>query len=434
MIKFRCTNCNQKISVPETCAGKRVRCAKCKQPTPVPEIDEESAQGKLSIIKFRCPNCNQKIGVTESYAGKRVRCAKCKQPMRVPELQAKAVESGLGSEEIGTDDMFDDNIRPDEMFGDKMLTDELLATEANAPAAKESLRSKALSPEPPSTRPQTFESRAHITGPSTVTSNSAVMGMVKSVGKIPLALATSFGFTLVGAMVWAWVSSLFGARWFDFVDIMVIPVVSLAGFGLIMFIENRSVGIGLLAALIGLFGAISGKAFIAKWVILPEVEKVLTATLSEKPLFRDTILSDFDIKEASVFRKPSEQLLASLIENEKSMFLLGCMQLAEDGEFEEDFAWQVAAAHASGKVSLEKAEEVKVAHEKVDALLNRSSPSEKERIARAQYSKIMERIRKLFMETKIGFMFAFIGTFSLWDLLWFSLGLWGAYKIGAGRD
>jgi len=42
-MKFRCTNCNQKIGVPDEAAGKRCKCTKCNEvqniPTPEPVLD-----------------------------------------------------------------------------------------------------------------------------------------------------------------------------------------------------------------------------------------------------------------------------------------------------------------------------------------------------------------------------------------------------------
>jgi predicted Zn finger-like uncharacterized protein len=434
MIKFTCSNCSKKISTPDKSAGKRGKCPQCGHILRVPTPHKEILQDDQTIIKFRCPHCNQKIAVTENYIGKRVKCAKCRQPFKVPEPQKEVEKKDTVPGNIESDEKFDKDMGIADIFGEKSLTDELLAAEANAPAIEQELQLKPVTPESISRQAQTFEAGVYSDDHSyTVDSGAAARG-IKNMGKIPLAIVASFGFTLVGAMIWAWFSSLFGANWFGFVDIMVIPVIALAALGLIIFIENRNMGIGLLAALIGLSGAVSGKAFIAKWAILPEMEKILTAELSEKPIFRDTILSDFDINKILAFKKPSDQLLANLVENENSMFLFVCMQLAENGEFELEFAWQVAAAHASGKVPLEKAEEIKVANEKVEAMLKSSGPGEKERIVRAQYSKVMERVRKLFMETEIGFVIAFIATFSLWDLLWIPMGLWSAYKIGAGRD
>ena len=43
MIKFRCKNCNQKISVPEIHAGKKGRCPKCKSIVVIPQPDKAAA-------------------------------------------------------------------------------------------------------------------------------------------------------------------------------------------------------------------------------------------------------------------------------------------------------------------------------------------------------------------------------------------------------
>lgn len=91
MIKFKCSNCNYNIGVPENYAGKRVLCPKCKAPTRVPESAGKTSTQESGIIKFRCPNCNQKIGVTPDYAGKLVRCSKCKNPLRVPQAPSSTV-------------------------------------------------------------------------------------------------------------------------------------------------------------------------------------------------------------------------------------------------------------------------------------------------------------------------------------------------------
>jgi hypothetical protein len=41
---------------------------------------------------------------------------------------------------------------------------------------------------------------------------------------------------------------------------------------------------------------------------------------------------------------------------------------------------------------------------------------------------------KTLAETKIGFFFAFLGSFSFLDLLFFPMGMWSAYKISSGRQ
>jgi hypothetical protein len=47
--------------------------------------------------------------------------------------------------------------------------------------------------------------------------------------------------------------------------------------------------------------------------------------------------------------------------------------------------------------------------------------------------ELLEGTRPI-QETKIGFIFAFIGSFSILDLLFIPVGMWTAYKIGAGKD
>ena len=37
-------------------------------------------------------------------------------------------------------------------------------------------------------------------------------------------------------------------------------------------------------------------------------------------------------------------------------------------------------------------------------------------------------------QTRIGFAMAFIGSFSILDLLFIPMGLWSAYKVGSGKD
>lgn len=85
MIKFRCPNCNQKIGVPERCAGKRAKCAKCHQALQVPEPPKASIQEDSTSIKFHCSSCNQKLNAPSDLTGKAVSCPRCKERIRVPE-------------------------------------------------------------------------------------------------------------------------------------------------------------------------------------------------------------------------------------------------------------------------------------------------------------------------------------------------------------
>jgi len=44
------------------------------------------------MIKFRCSNCNQKIGVTDDSAGKRCKCTKCEKILKIPTPDPKIEE------------------------------------------------------------------------------------------------------------------------------------------------------------------------------------------------------------------------------------------------------------------------------------------------------------------------------------------------------
>jgi DNA-directed RNA polymerase subunit RPC12/RpoP len=454
MINFRCSHCQQKIGAPDTYAGKRVRCAKCRQPIRVPDAQQAAEQQKSAIIKFRCPNCNQKIGIAQKYAGKRIRCAKCKNPLRVPELPAKTPQQPTTAETSGGDQMFSDV-----MWGDDALAAAATA-EAGAPPAEEALRLKPPTPLPQTVAqttcpacgaPNRADTQFCITcGETIVVSQPEAAPGISAAAKVPLSLGAAFAFTIGGAIAWTLIAALVGLRWVTF---MAVPVAGLAGVGLVVFTEKRNAALGLLAALIGLFGIICGKVFIAEWVVLPAMEKAMAETEME-----DFSLTDEQVEE----RAKSPYFL----------FRAACFQLVEEGEFDKDFAKKVVATHIDGRAPLGEAEQVKAGMDKVEARLNSWSESEKRDAIRAQHARDVEAMRDLgkalvgalaeateedanvgqtwretareanelvtgertLAETRIGFIFALIGSFCLLDLLFFPMGLWSAYKIGTGRD
>jgi phage FluMu protein Com len=73
MIKFRCKNCNQKISVPQIHAGKKGKCPKCKSVVVVPELKETGpAAGKSGSNDYKLgPNITDAdlsfLNVPEQY-------------------------------------------------------------------------------------------------------------------------------------------------------------------------------------------------------------------------------------------------------------------------------------------------------------------------------------------------------------------------------
>lgn len=70
------------------------------------------------MIKFHCEHCHQKLGVPESFAGKRVRCTSCSQAAEVPPLEIPAshlepLDNVESEDSAWTDEMFGPQDQPD---------------------------------------------------------------------------------------------------------------------------------------------------------------------------------------------------------------------------------------------------------------------------------------------------------------------------------
>ncbi len=450
MIRCQCGHCGYEIKTYDKFAGKRVRCPKCKEALQIPQGEGGAGPEPAAVIKFRCPNCDQKIGAPPSYGGKVVRCAKCKHRLRVPQAPGAAAQpkpqdevaalragheepSADGSTMPGLGDMGD-----------------LLQLEASAPSIEEPLRLKPEMPREPSGAALGLDARSNLRSFDTESEEDEGSGLGKSLCKIPLAIGASIGFTVGAAILWTIIASIIGLNWLHF---LCIPVAGAAGFGLVLFTESRNFGLGLLAALIGLFGIFCGKLFLAKWVVLPEMENPFAIVGEE---FDKSTLTE-------------EQIQANL-ENPKSLFRAACFQLAENGEFDQEFAEKVAQANYDGRAPIGEAEQVQEGMRKVEEAIASWNYEQKRQAIIAQFERdkqmfkdfgkellaaaadanedelpeglrntaretkeLFEGTRSI-QETKIGFTIAFIGSFSILDLLFIPVGMWTAYKIGAGKE
>jgi DNA-directed RNA polymerase subunit RPC12/RpoP len=450
MIRLKCSNCGQKIKTDDKYAGKRVSCPKCKTILQVPQAVGGTSPGQSAIIKFRCPNCDQKIGVSPDYAGKVVKCAKCKHQLRVPQPPGKPAQpqapEGLVSLRVGGEPPAADEGRlPD--LGDM---NDLLQLEASAPAVEDQLQLKPETPREPSGGNLGLEPRSNLQSFDTEDIDDESSGLAKSLCKIPLAIGASIGFTVGAAILWTIIASIIGLSWLHF---LCIPVAGVAGYGLVLFTESRNFGLGLLAALIGLFGIFCGKLFLAKWVVLPQMENPFAIVGEE---YDKSTLTEEQIQEN--------------LEDPKSLFRAACFQLVEYGEFDREFAEKVVQANYDGRAPIGEAKQVQEGMRKVENTLGSWNPEQKREAIIAQFERDKQMFKdfgkellavaadanedelpegfrntaretqELFdgtrsiQETKIGFAFAFIGSFSILDLLFIPVGMWGAYKIGAGKD
>ena len=341
-------------------------------------------------------------------------------------------------DDIDFGNVFDDNV-----------AQQLLAAETNAPEM-ETLRLKPQ--DSPTSSDWTTESKLYKSATSRQTDfeqgpNSAIL---HSAYRIPLALGASIGCTIGAAILWTLLAYFIGLSWLHF---LCIPVAAAAGYGLTLCLESHGAALGLLAAVIGLFGIFCGKLFLAKWVVLPRLENPFAIAAKE---FDEATLDEEQIRER--------------LKDPHLMFTAACFQMAEDGEFDHEFAEKVVQTHYDGRAPIGEAEQITEGIQKVQATLDSWSPQQKRQAVIAQFERekqmfkefgrslltavteaneaeVPEGIRKTARETqdlfegtrpiqqtRIGFAMAFIGSFSFLDLLFIPMGLWAAYKVGAGRD
>jgi len=386
IIKFRCSSCNQKIGLPAQYAGKLVRCAKCSQPTRVPEVKQGPEEDAPTKIKFASPNCNQRFSVADKYAGKQVRCTKCEQVIRVPVPQKEPVLKEPAAADASTGGM----------FGEDISSDDLLAMEARAPSVEDELKVA-----PVARVAQTSETGVQPTGDS-IGAGVASRKTSAIAHSVPLAIGASFGAALLGAVLWAVIARVTGYE----LGIVAWGIGVLAGVGLTLFTEGRSTRLGLLAALFAFLGIMMGKVFIAKWYVMPEMSKQIRQ-----------------------IRFSNEQI-TEVLEDPNMMFTVACLELVDRKEFNEEFAWEVIGVQSGGLSPPEnRRESIESARKRALELLDTWPEDRKRMAARTQLVKMSQKVVE-----RAGFFIALIAAFSLWDLLWFPIALWSAYKIGAGRS
>lgn len=85
VIKFYCSTCEQKLSVPAGLEGQKFSCPNCAAPGHVPgSAPRESGLNGEAIIKFFCLHCGQKLSCESGAEGKSARCPVCGDSTPVP--------------------------------------------------------------------------------------------------------------------------------------------------------------------------------------------------------------------------------------------------------------------------------------------------------------------------------------------------------------
>ncbi len=359
------------------------------------------------MIKFRCGTCNQKLGVPDEWAGKRIRCNRCKESCLVPhppiepqplsnpttamippepELSSQA-DPGLGWPSDLTD----------------LQDGTLLPKEPRRP------------PIPPKTKIPIPEYR--ISRGDEEPGPSRALSLAKGLGKIPLSIGLAFAFALGVAAAWGGIAVVTGFS----INYLAVGVACAAAWGLIALQDDRNVGLGLLAAMIGLVGILCGKYFVAKWAVMPRLQNIVHEQLSQTD-----------------WQTLSREQRNELIHDPVVSYNVLCMQLAENGEFSREIAVDLVIMKIRDEVPDDPSPEVVAAREKVDVAVAEWDSSKKMEALRKQYGPLQQAVADRLLDSKVGTVatlaVAFVATFSLFDLMWFPMALWAAFKIANDSD
>ncbi len=439
MLKFHCPHCDQKIGLPRQYAGKQVRCARCRQTIVVPAVGEQIEATDRGLIRFECSSCKRKLKVSQKHAGRKFKCPKCSAMIIVPQLTDVPVSGSSSTGSTVGDEMFESSAGTGDFIGQ--------LEQAPPPAPQEnslqfqpidkgaagSVRCSSCGALHSPGRKfctlcgQSLTAGASLSPGVAVSSKPAYSGVeadgeTSKKGNMVLGILASVGFAAVGGIIWCVAAKFIGMGWVSF---MAVVVCSLAGAGFYLCTQNRSVGVGILAAVIGFVGILNGKTLIAKYVALSQMKKFMTESAGQfgEP-FGDDAMKD--------------KFYEEMIKDDNMMFAMAAMQLVEDGYVEEELADEILASRPADKKDQEKSDQVKQAEQKINEALDSWSKQKKMEVAQAQYGKVSRKNMNLFMESEVGKTMGFVGAW-LWslscqDFVWFPLGMFCAYKVARGED
>ena len=471
---------------------------------PLSPGDMSTYRKEHTVIKFHCTACSKKIGVPAEFAGRLVKCPGCAQPARVPQPEPELtpednypaaeydqpdhgvqdnppLENDLPEDEpdnIWSDDILEP-LNPQsppqgsahQLSGDTPAYDQLApartCTKCGAAVASDAvlcvscgnrLDGQAAPPMAPST----------LADPQPT---SQTTGTLKKIAGAPLALGVGLGIAILGGIVWALIVKATGYE----LGIVAWAIGVAIGVGIKLCTEKRTVGIGVLAAFLALFGILSGKYFIAKWYIMPMLQEELTQMTEDDALifpvgcwylvdegefteeFADQLIevqsgmespppgreqefADAEVRVLEIIDSwPEEQrpeiikeqvlnlAVREILKDEDQVFELGCWYLVQQGEFTQEFAEELSLMSLSNSnPPAQREEEFTNAKNRVLELIDNWTPEEKTSIAK-QRAKEQADLAMTFVKS-IGMVFAFIGAFGLFDLLWIALAVSSAYK------
>jgi phage FluMu protein Com len=435
MLKFRCPHCDQKIGLSEQYANKQVRCARCKQLLVVPAASTENDSADKAVIRFQCRTCRQKLKVSQKHAGANLKCPKCGTVLVVPQVTEAAalgasssgstISDGLLESGGGTGDFLQELERLGEGAAAKQPESSLQFQQA--PADAPSLRCSSCGAVHSADRKfcslcgqQLTEYAGDGFGPAV--DERAAVGRAVRIDNMAVAILAAALFSIIGGVGWCVAARSVGTGWLSF---MAVGVFCLSGAGFYLCTQNRGVGVGILAVLIGFMGVLNAKTLIAKYVTMPKLKN---------------FMSNSGDKFGNMFDKHpmKDQFYEDMVKNEDFMFAAATMQLAEDGEIEEELVDDIVMKRPADENDVERTQKIKEAKTRIKAAVENWDKEKKKKVAQAQFAKLNQKYMDSFMQSQAGQTFSFVAawfwSFSCQDIVWFPLGMFCAYKIARNED
>jgi ribosomal protein S27E len=437
MIKFRCPHCDQKIGLAQQYAGKQVRCAKCKKALTVPQASTEAEQPDKAVIRFSCSNCPQKLKVSINHAGRKVRCPKCGAALVVPQAQEQE-QLMAGASASGTtvaDDLLESHAGMSEFLSKLEKPPQLIQHNSaikfeQTVGIDNTMRCVSCGTLHSSNRSKCSLCGGQLTVDTGVNRSAANVkpadgeaeDIAPGIDNMVLGILSSIGFTVAGSIGWCVAAKFVGVGWVSF---MAVVICCLAGAGFYLFTQNRSVAVGILAAMIGFMGILNGKTLIAKYVTMPKMKQFMSEGANQfGKMFENQPMGD--------------AFYEDMVDNDDLMFAMTTLHLVEQGEIEEELADEMLDLKINGHEEVEKTDEIIKAEEKVRNTMEGWDKEKKKEVAKAQYGKLSAKYLSMFMETGAGKAASLVGAWimslSCQDIAWIPLGLFCAYKIARGEE
>jgi Flp pilus assembly protein TadB len=248
--------------------------------------------------------------------------------------------------------------------------------------------------------------------------------LAKGMGKIPLSLAISIACMLGVIVIWVVIAKITGLT----IGYVVIGVPVAGAWGLTRLTERRSIMLGLLAAGLGLGGMLAGHVAIAKWVIVPGWEKD-----KEYNAAKDKLQQKFSNDFAALPSDPQQwQTMAA---NEQIMIHVAAWDLVDSGRLDKNIFNKMYFVEKNAE---NIPGEIKTARDQAQTHLKSWSDAQRIEALKKHFDALRQNYEES-IQSKIRtgvkaatFVIAFLASFGLLDLLWFLMGLGGAFKLAAG--